>query len=67
MVGRCIAYNRIANIEFLRRVIGRDSDGFEDFLAADDRMGPVWGDIKGRDRNAGSVGDRLRLSWSDER
>lgn len=41
MVGGRIANDRIANIELLRGVIWRDSNGLEDLLASDDRMCPV--------------------------
>lgn len=42
MVGGCITDNRISNIKFLRRVIGRNPDCFEYILAANDGVGPLW-------------------------
>ena len=64
MVGGCIAHDGIANIKFLRRVIRRDSDGFENLLACDYGMGALRGDIEGRNRQARSMSDGLRFTWT---
>lgn len=61
-MGRCIVNDRIANIKFLRRVVRRDSDGFEKVLATNDRVGALRGDIERGNWNTGLVGNRLGLT-----
>jgi hypothetical protein len=64
MVGRSIADDSISNIIFLRGVIWRDPNGFEDLLASDNSMCPVGRDVQGRDSDACFMGDGLRFPWA---